>query len=58
MEILVGLIGIIIGIWFGFLLGVGMDDPHRGHVQKYQECLDLGAPKENCFDKYLIGKKP
>lgn len=40
----------------GFIFGVLVSDWHYLHVKDYKTCLQLGAPQQNCFDKYLIKK--
>ena len=50
-------IGFMAGAAFWMILDIMTGSLHFDHVRDYNACLALGAPQQNCFDKYLVEKK-
>lgn len=50
----------------GFLIGLGMSasiffwgvGSSYEVARQYQECVDIGAPAENCLQKYVLSLNP
>lgn len=53
-------VSFVLGVFMGFVLLSVIFKPlaHSTHVRDYKICLELGAPQQNCFDRYLVEKKP
>jgi hypothetical protein len=51
-------LGILIGSVFGMLITLHNMDTLGEARLKYIECLQVGAPKDNCAKQYLLPKEP
>ena len=47
-----GCAGLLFTVLIGWRGGL-----HNDHIEDYKACLAIGAPQQNCFDKYLVEKK-
>ena len=59
VEFAIGLfVGAILAsiIWMANTVPKGDSRSHAFSL--YADCVYLGAPKQNCFDKYISGEKP
>lgn len=49
-------IGLMIGGVLTFMCFMMSGGLHVDHVRDYKACVEVGAPEQNCFDKFLIEK--
>jgi hypothetical protein len=55
-------VGLFVGFFVGVLIGgavMNVAQPRLNAAQlQYTECLEVGAPKDNCAERYLLPKEP
>lgn len=51
-------LGITVGLFFGMLITLHNMNTLGEARLKYMECLQVGAPKDNCAKQYLLPREP
>ena len=59
VEVVVtAIVSVMIGTVVGVFMAHSIIKPLREAQLQYTECLEVGAPKDNCAKRYLLPQEP